>query len=419
MESNQKNSKAKKTVVFWIIPFMMGTFLGAFLQNYLLTDPYPSAKISRDATSGFKLMAEAWNAIEQNYVDRPSIQPRHLTYGAITGMVDSLGDTGHSGFLSPEMLEVAKTIETGQFTGIGAEVRMKNNRVVIVAPLDGSPAQKAGVKPGDIIVKVNEVNTTGLLLQETIRKILGPAGTEVTLTLEDPHTGEMRTLTIRRATITLHNVTWNMLASLQIAHVRIASFSKGTTEDLEKALDAIADQRAQGIILDLRNDPGGLLEMAVGVASRFLEKGEVLKEKNAAGEIRTIPVERDGRKSTLPMIVLINGGTASASEIVAGALQDAKRATIVGETSFGTGTVLQPIPLSDGSALLLAVREWLTPNGRTIWHKGIMPDVMVSLPPGGSVLFPDAEKVMSKAELQSSKDSQLLRAIELLRQKIS
>ncbi len=399
--------------VAWVLPLIVGLLMGAFLHAFILPDSYPPSDIPRDAATNFKLIAEAWNAIKQNYVDRPSVQPQKMTYGAISGLVDSLGDTGHSGFLSPEMVETERTIEAGQFTGIGAEIQMKNDRAVIVAPMDGSPAQKAGVRPGDIIVEVDGVKTTGLSLQEVVRKILGPAGRLVTLILEDPLTGEERALTIRRAKITLRSVTWRMLPGQRIAHLRIAFFSAGTQKDLGKALDEIEQQRAQGIVLDLRNDPGGILEAAIDAASRFLEKGTVLQEKNAKGETRAVPVE-GGKKCGLPLVVLINAGTASASEIVAGALQDSKRAVLVGETTFGTGTVLERIPLSDGSALLLAVLEWLTPGGRTIWHKGIAPDSKVSLSAGVTPLLPEAEQGMTLARLQSSKDIQLLRALEIL-----
>jgi carboxyl-terminal processing protease len=406
-----------KGVVSWLLPLIVGILIGALLHQYLLLDPYPSADVPKEAASDFKLMAEAWNAIQQHYVDRPSVRPRAMTYGAISGMVDSLGDTGHSSFLPPEMVQAEHTIESGQFAGIGAEVQMKNNQVVVVAPMDGSPAQKAGVRPGDIIMAVDGADVAGLSLPEVVRKIMGPAGTGMTLTLKDPATGQERTLAIKRSNIRLRGVTWRMLPDLRIAHVRIAMFSKGASKDLEKALVEISRRSAKGLVLDLRNDPGGLLEMAVDVASQFLASGAVLQEKNAKGEIRTVAVESGVKKYTLPMVVLINAGTASASEIVAGALQDAKRATIVGETTFGTGTVLESIPLSDRSALLLAVMEWLTPNGRTIWHRGITPDVTVSLPPDGSPLVPEAEQGMTLAGLQAGKDLQLIRAIDILQGK--
>ncbi len=401
-------------VVAWLLPFLIGLLAGVAMQHYIIFDPVPSSVISKNAMPDFKLMAEAWNAIDENYVDRASVKPRSMAYGAITGMVNSLGDTGHSSFLNPEMVQAEQTIEQGKFAGIGAEVQKKDNQIVIVAPMDGTPAQKAGLHPGDIIVKVDGIDTAGLSLQETVRKILGPAGSRVTLTIRDPKTEKMKEIVITRANISIRSVTWHMLPGTTIAHLRIALFSKGTSYDMEGVLSYIEQRGATGLVLDLRNDPGGLLDMAVGVASQFLKTGPVLQEKNAKGDIRMVPITSGTRKCDLPMVVLINIGTASASEIVAGALQDAGRATIVGETTFGTGTVLNDIPLSDGSAVMLAVMEWLTPKGRTIWHKGITPDVPVPLPGHASPLVPAAEDGITSAELRASRDQQLMRAIDVL-----
>lgn len=400
--------------VVWLLPFLIGLLAGAAMHRYIIPDPVPSAVIPKEAVPDFRLMAEAWNAIDEKYVDRTSMKPRAMAYGAIAGMVDSLGDTGHSVFLTPEMVQAMQSIEQGKFAGIGAEVQIKDNQVVIVAPMDGTPAQKAGLHPGDIIVKVDGFDTAGLSLQEAVRKILGPAGTRVTLTIRDPKTAKERTVIVTRANISLRGATWHMLPGKDIAHLRIALFNKGTSHDVEEALAGIEQRGAKGLVLDLRNDPGGLLDMAVGVSSQFLETGAVLQEKNAKGDIRSVPVTSGMKKCRLPMVVLINVGTASASEIVAGALQDAGRATLVGETTFGTGTVLKEVPLSDGSAVMLAVLEWLTPKGRTIWHKGITPDVAVSLPTGASPLVPEAEGDMTSAELRASQDRQLMHALGIL-----
>jgi carboxyl-terminal processing protease len=381
-----------------------------FDRQVLLSDGI----IPTNAKPDFRLMAEAWNKIDQVYVDRQAIQPQKMTYAAISGMVDSLGDTGHSTFLSPEMVKQEQNYIQGQFEGIGAEVQMKDSHVVIVAPIDGSPAQKAGLKPGDIILKVNGEDMTGQPISAVVNKILGPAGTSVTITIQDPTTGQTRDVTITRARIEIQNVTWHMVPGTTIADVRLAGFSEGVTKDLVKALQQIQAQNPTGLILDLRNNPGGLLSEAVGVASQFLSSGNVLQEKDAQGNIKDVPIEPGGVAPNIPMVVLINKGTASASEIVAGALQDANRATLVGETTFGTGTVLERFTLSDGSALMLATQEWLTPKGRVIWHKGIPPNDTVSLSANATPLVPELMQGMTAAQVQSSGDAQLLKGLQLL-----
>jgi carboxyl-terminal processing protease len=291
---------------------------------------------------------------------------------------------------------------------------MKDGNVVIVAPIDGSPAQKAGLQAGDIIVKVNGQDISGLPLDQVVAQILGPVGTSVTITIMDPNTGATRDVTLVRARITVNNVSWNQLPGTTVAQVRVVAFSQGVTDDLKKVLTDIQNQGLTGVILDMRNNPGGLLGEAISTASQFLTSGNVLLEKNAQGKITPVPVESGGVAPNIPVEVLINDGTASASEIVAGALQDGKRAELIGETTFGTGTVLNEFQLSDGSVLLLATEEWLTPDGHTIWHQGLAPNVAVALPQGVSPLFPSAEQGMTAAQLQASQDTQLLRALQLL-----
>jgi carboxyl-terminal processing protease len=396
----------------------MGLAGGIVLDRQVLAEYVPADSIPPDAVSDFELILEAWNTIHQSYVDRSAIQAQTLTYGAIGGMVDALGDTGHSRFLSPEMVQEQHNFTTGQFEGIGAYVEMKEGHVVIVAPMDGSPAQQAGLHPGDVILKVDGENVAGLPIDQVVGRILGPAGTSLTLTILTPETGQTRDLTLKREHITLQNVIWQRLPGTQIAHLRIVAFSQGVTEDLKKVLSEIKQQGMTGIILDLRSNPGGLLSEAVGTASQFLEDGNVLLEQDAQGEITPVPVVEGGLVPNLPLVVLVDPGTASAAEIVSGALQDAGRAELAGETTFGTGTVLNEFTLSDGSALLLATEEWLTPEGRLIWHQGIAPDVQLALPQGTSPLLPEAEAGMTSEQVQSSGDVQLLRALELLSQSV-
>jgi carboxyl-terminal processing protease len=293
---------------------------------------------------------------------------------------------------------------------------MKNGQLVVVAPIDGSPAQRAKLKSGDIIQRVDGKEVSGLPLDQAVDLILGPAGTAVKLTILDPHTGYTRDITIIRARVTLHNVTWKQLPSTTVAHLRIVTFSKGVTRELREALFRIQREKLTGIILDLRNNPGGLYDEAISTASQFLRSGNVLLEKNALDKIRPVPVQPGGAATALPMAVLINGGTSSGAEIVAGALQDMRRAKLVGEKTFGTGTVLQTFPLSDGSALMLAIEEWLTPDGHVIWHHGITPDVVVPLPPEATLLLPVTEKELTAENLKESGDVQLLRALDLLLQ---
>ena len=400
-----------------LVSLVIGLIGGAVLSCHLLMAFTPSDKILPTAEGNFKLMAEAWNTIERVYVDRKSINSQKMTYGAISGMVDSLGDTGHSRFLTPQMLKQERNLTRGNFEGIGAEVQMKNGQLVIVAPIDGSPAQKAGLKAGDVILKVDDQEVSGLPIDQAVDRILGPAGTRVKLTILNPKTTATRDVTLIRASITVRSITWHLLPGTKVVNLRLATFSKGVTEDLRKALLTIEKEKITGLILDLRNNPGGLLDEAVSTASQFLSTGNVLLEKNAAGKVRPTPVRPGGLAVSLPLIVLINGGTSSGAEIVAGALQDAHRAKLVGEKSFGTGTVLQTFSLSDSSALLLAIEEWLTPDGHVIWHQGISPDVVVPLPPEVTPLIPTNEEGLTDEEFRKSKDAQLLRALDLLLKK--
>lgn len=407
-------NRKTRTRLLWLLTVGTVSLLAFSLAHQCLGTYTPSGDIPSEARSDFALMAEAWNTIQNYYVDQSAVKAKTLTYGAISGMVDALGDTGHSSFLSPDMIKEEQEFTQGRYKGIGAEVKMKDGHVVIVAPIDGSPAQKAGLRPGEIILKVDGKDMTSLPLIEVVKHISGPVGTRVTLSIMNPDSGATRDVTLTRATITVHNVRWQRLPGTAVAQLRIAGFSEGVSKDLRQALKEIKEKGFKAIILDLRDDPGGLLSEAVDSASEFLSGGNVLLEKNVKGKITPVPVTPGGEVTKLPLVGLVNGGTASAAEIMAGALQDAGRAKLVGEKTFGTGTVLREFPLSDGSALLLAVEEWLTPKGHTIWHQGISPNIAVSLPQGVSPMFPETEEGMTEAQLRSGGDRQLLKALELL-----
>ena len=389
-----------------LVVFGIGTGTGIFIQK----DSTQALIVPKDSSAEFQLVEQAWNIVKNNYVDRTATQPHTLAYGTIAGMVDSLGDTGHSVFLTPDEVKQENDATQGKLQGIGAEVQGKNGNVVIVAPLDGSPAQKAGLQSGDIILKVDGQPVTGVT--NAVQHIRGTAGTSVTLTIQNA-SGTTRDVIIVRATVNITNITWQKLPGTSIVHLRLSSFAKGTSTDLDNALSAIEAQGASGIILDLRDNPGGLLDEAIGVTSRFLKDGYVLQTKDINGKITKVPVITNVPKNDLPLVVLVNQGTASAAEIVAGALQDAGRAKLEGNTTIGTGTVLIQFTLPDGSEIVLAIQEWLTPSGKTIWHAGLTPDITISLASGVVPLFPDMEKNMSLDQIKTSGDQQLLGAFNL------
>jgi len=389
---------------------------GVMLDRWVLSAFVPLRNIPPDARDDFELMAEALNVIERFYVNRDAVDPRQLTYGALHGMVAALADVGHTIFLTPEMVGEQKAFEQGATQGIGAEVHMRDWNFVVVTPLDGSPAERAGLQPGEIILRVDGRSITGLNLHQVRSLILGRPGTPVELVILDPRTRRIRDVHLVREATPVQDVTWRRLPGSAVAHIRIADFRPGISDQLGNALGEIKKQDLKGIILDLRDNPGGFVDEAVLTVSRFLRGGNVYFERDAKGQLLPIKVRPAAPVCDLRMAVLVNRGTASSAEIAAGALKDANRATLVGETTFGAGTVLNEFSLSDGSALLLAVKEWLTPQGRNIWHKGIPPDIEVSLPADASPLFPEGEVRMNASRLLASQDEQLRRALALLAQ---
>jgi carboxyl-terminal processing protease len=404
MEGPMKKIRIVAFSCLLIVVFAIGTGSGIFIQKQYLT-------VSKASVSEFQLVEQAWNIISKNYVDPTATQPQTLAYGTIEGMVDSLGDTDHSYFMTPEEVKQDNESLQGQFQGIGAEMNETNGNIVIVGTMDGSPAQKAGLQPGDIILDVNGQPVTGL--QEAHDNITGPAGTSVTLTIQSP-SGTTTDITIVRATIQINSVTWCMLPGTSIADLRLSSFSQGTSTELDTALSAIKAQGATAIILDLRNNPGGIFSEAIGVASRFLDSGDVVEEKEASGKITKDAVLTNVPKTELPLAVLVNQGTASAAEIVAGAIQSSGRAKLIGNNTFGTGTLTAQFPLADGSEIELGFMEWLTPFGKSIWHVGLTPDVTVSIASGIDPLTPDTEKNLTLVQIEASGDQQLFTAFNSL-----
>lgn len=401
--------KVGRSMPVVILALIIGLMGGIVLDRQVL-----SVDIPTNARAEFELIAEAWQLIERRYVFQDKVEPRPMAHSAISGIVRTLGDTGHTRFMDPEVAAQHENQLEGEFEGIGAYVESRDGRVVIVTPIDNSPAQRAGLEAGDAIIAVNGEDVSQLSLSEVTTRVLGPAGTEVTLTILDAETGDTREVTLERAEVDLDLVTWQQLPGTAVAYVRISAFSRGATEELSEALSEIQAQPIDGLILDIRNNPGGLLSEAVGVTSRFVDEGNVLLRRNAQGEVTSEPVEEDVPTAEIPMVVIVNGGTASAAEIVTGALQDHERARAVGTTTSGAGTVLTKFTLTDESVMLLATEEWLTPNGREIWQQGLQPDIEVTLPQGAVPLIRQVPRDITEEQLRETEDVQLLRALALL-----
>jgi carboxyl-terminal processing protease len=326
-------------------------------------------------------------------------------------MVDAVGDTGHTRFLTPADVAASHQSLSGSITGIGARMSQVNADFVVQSVVPDSPAQKAGLRAGDVIVSVDGDSVAGKTLDQVVSSIRGNAGTTVKLEVVRQSAAPF-VLSIVRAQISVPAVSWAMVPGTKVADIRIEEFSKGVTDDLKGALLAAKDAGATAVVLDLRDNPGGYVDEAIGVASVFLPSGIVYQEKDATGKVTSVPVRSGEQATDIPLAVLVNLGSASASEIVSGALQDAGRAKIYGQTTFGTGTVLNEFDLSDGSALLVGTVEWLTPKGREIWHHGITPDVPVALPATAHVLTPDDMKTNGASAVTSADDTQLKSAVE-------
>lgn len=382
-----------------IILFSSGYKLGQkqSLQNFI-----QKTSNEKQSITNFDLFWDVWNQIENKYVDKNKINHQKMYYGAIKGIVSSLDDP-YSFFLTPEENKQSKDDLQGKFEGIGAQLGLKDNRIIIIAPLKKSPAETAGVKAGDFIIAVDNKKTDGWTLFQAVSKIRGPKGTKVKLTLE--RKGKELEITIVRDTIIVPSVELDF--EKNIAVLKLNQFGESTNEEWNKAIDQIESQwktkKIKGMILDLRDNPGGYLESSVYLASEFLKKGDlVVKQESTVNSSHNYFTQRDGRLQNIPLAIIINKGSASASEILAGALRDHKKATLVGEKSFGKGSVQEAIDLSSGAGLHLTVAKWILPNGDWINNKGIEPQIKVE------------NKVEEGNTLTKKDDRQLEKAFEIL-----
>ncbi|WP_322800976.1 S41 family peptidase [Thermoflexus sp.] len=353
----------------------------------------------QDLQQAFGIFWEAWKLVQEEYYGEIPA-PQTVVYGAVRGALQTLGDP-YTSFIEPKIARILEEDASGQFEGIGALVRMnRDNKLEIVRVFEGSPAQKAGIRAGDLVIEVNGQSIVGYSIYEAVALIRGPADTSVTLTIERPGQREPLRVTVTRARITIPVVEARMLPE-NIAYIRLLDFSAQATRQLQEQLKGLLAQNPRGLILDLRDNPGGFLDQAIQVADLFLDEGVIAYERTKDGEERVFRSKSGDIGEKIPMVVLVNAGSASATEIVAGALQDRGRARLIGERTFGKGSVQLVHTLSDGSELRVTIARWFTPSNRAIHGEGLKPDIEVKAEPGAET---------------GGVDPQLQRAVEVLLQ---
>lgn len=387
-----------------MVTFVGGTLFGLAAGGAAPTHP-----------DEFALIADSWELLHSEYVDTEHLDPSALAHGAISGMADAVGDTGHTYFLTPDEAALEAEAMSGAFGGIGVDFRVTGEPTTISSLVDGAPGQLAGLHVGDRIVEVDGQEAAGPDTEEVLDRIAGRPNTTVDLLVERPKQDGKLPFHITRAVIDRDATGWAMIPGSDLALVTLTDFPDGCTIELIKTVNEASEAGATGLVFDLRGNPGGYVQEAIGVAGVFLPAGEVALRERLADGTETVETVPSGVSPTgLPVVVLVDGDSASAAEIVAGALQDAKRATIVGTTTAGTGTILTDYTLADGSDLSVGTERWYTPLGRSAWHAGLTPDVVVEMPKGGASLTPGNLAGVNAKGLAKSKDAQLLRAIAVL-----
>ena len=347
-------------------------------QDYELIFPKNELKAPSEYSKELTPVWETWAYLTKDYVERSSLNEEKMTELLIKEMLNSLDDQ-HSNYIPPEFFNVENTDMQGKYQGIGASVDMNRaGKVVIVSPFVGSPAKKAGILPGDIILEVDGISLEGYSLMEAINLIRGPEGTVVELLVKHLLTQKTELISIKRESIKLDSVNLRSEKNDNIAHIRLTNFYPESGKDLSQMITEVKNNGAKAILLDLRNNPGGLLSSVIDVTSLFLEQGIVMKEIDGYNreKIWNIRDLNYNKHLKIPIVVLINNYSASASEVLAGALKDYKRAIIVGEKSFGKGSVGLMRPLSNGGGISMTIAKWYTPNGNIIHEVGVQPDVI-------------------------------------------
>lgn len=389
----------------WAFPVGSGTGIRGMLNptSSNPTDTTTDSSTPTNLPDLFKPFWQAWQIIHESYVDQP-VDDTLLMQGAIRGMLAALDDP-HTSYMDPEMFALEEQSLAGEYEGIGAYIDTTGEYVEIISPITGSPAEAAGLKAGDLIVGIDGEDMTGVSGEEVHAKVLGPTGTKVTLTIRREGLDEPFDVTITRAKIVVPSVESKMLEGENLGYVRINIFGDDTTTELRSQLRELLKSDPDGLVLDLRGNGGGYLDTAIEVVSEFVGKGVVVYEEYGDGSRDSYKVQAGGLATKIPLVVLVDKGTASASEITAGAIQDYERGILVGTTTYGKGSVQTWQALvNDQGAIRVTIARWLTPKGRQINEIGIAPDYVVE--------FTDAD-------IEAQKDVQLEKAIEVLKELIA
>jgi len=400
----------KKLLVIGAVILSLLLLLGSFLSGFVVGGIYysnqalssQSKEVEKELSNHkFDLLEEVLYQVKTSYVEKP--KESKLINGAVDGLLKALGDP-YTRHLRKKDFRDFQEQTSGHFGGVGIELGMQDDHLTVVAPIRGTPAERAGVQAGDRITTIDGRSTKGMSINEAVKLIRGKPGTKVTLGLERNGKEQFKVNLIREQ-IKVPNVTSKLLDDKRIGYIMIHSFNEETGKDLKAELEALKGKGIQGLILDLRNNPGGLLTEAVNVGNLFIKSGPLVKVKSRTGQTETYTANGIG-DDKLPLVVLVNKGSASASEIVAGAIQDTKRGVIIGEQTFGKGSVQQVIQLKDGSALVLTIAKYLTPKGRSLNKRGVKPDIVVKV---------DKNK---HTKLNSKEDPQLNKAIEVMQSQL-
>ncbi|MDD3072394.1 MAG: S41 family peptidase [Candidatus Pacebacteria bacterium] len=384
--------KSPFVILFFVFIFGTGFLVGKYSIN---ARPYLSDK------ADIGLFWEAWDLLERRYIDSQSLDYKKMVYGAISGMIEALEDPP-TVFFDPQDAKRFLEDTRGNFEGVGMEISMKNGQLKIVTPLEGTPAEKAGLRAGDIIIKIGEVFASDITVEEAVSLIRGEKGTEIVFTIYRDNWDLPKDFVITRGLIEIPSMRFEIIEkdNLKIAHIKLIHFSLKSSFDFSKIAKEILDSSANGIILDLRNNPGGYFDEAKEIADWFLIKDQIITIQEGKRENIEYRATGNGNLSGYPIVILINYGSASASEILASAIRDNMDAVIVGEQSFGKGSVQELVTLSDGSKIKVTISKWLTPKGNLIDKVGIVPDVVID---------------MSEEDYEEDKDVYLDTAIEILK----